>query len=127
MHEYSVTQSIVDIVLETARQHDHARVREVQIEIGSLTGIVDDSVRFYFEALTRATPADGAHVVIQRENAVATCTTCGYRADVEPPLDPRCPTCHNLTLRIEGGKALIVQRVILASTSPESNSLTACS
>lgn len=117
MHEFSITQSIVDITLETARQHGDARVVEVQLVIGTLTGIVDDSLRFYFEALTQSTPAEGARVAIEREEAIATCARCGYSAAVEPPFDALCPQCLELTLKVEGGNALTVQRILLAEDS----------
>ena len=44
VHELSITQSVVDVV--TKRTGDN-RVAKVRLQIGKLSGIVPDSVRFW--------------------------------------------------------------------------------
>jgi hydrogenase nickel incorporation protein HypA/HybF len=118
MHEFAVTQSVVDIALESVRQNHGVRLLEIHLTIGNLTGIVEDSLLFYFDALTRDTPAQDARVVVHRQSAVAECSDCGYQAAIEPPFAALCPQCNHLSLRVHGGDALVVDRVILA-TEPE--------
>ncbi|MEM5770191.1 MAG: hydrogenase maturation nickel metallochaperone HypA, partial [Bacillota bacterium] len=53
MHEMAVTKNILDIALESAREADNARVMEINLVIGELSSVVDDSVQFYFDALSK--------------------------------------------------------------------------
>ena len=46
MHELSITQSIVDACAERAGS---ARVLRVTVEIGRLSGVLPDAVRFCYE------------------------------------------------------------------------------
>ena len=46
MHELAITQSVVDAVVERV---DGAGVRTLTLEIGRLSGVVADSVRFCFD------------------------------------------------------------------------------
>ena len=53
MHELGLTQSIVDAVLETVGRQ---RVIELWLEIGTLSGVLPDAVRFCFDLVAQGTP-----------------------------------------------------------------------
>ncbi|MGH4024630.1 MAG: hydrogenase maturation nickel metallochaperone HypA, partial [Pseudonocardiaceae bacterium] len=57
MHEMAITQSVVDAV--STRMGD-AQVRRICLEIGKLSGVVADSVRFCFDLVTAGTILEGA-------------------------------------------------------------------
>lgn len=61
MHELAVAESIVSMVDETAAGR---RVRKVTLEIGTLTCISADALRFSFELAAEGTSAAGAELVI---------------------------------------------------------------
>lgn len=73
MHELAITQSIVDSVSE---RMDGARIKTVHLEIGKLSGIVADSVRFCFELVASGTSLDGATLDIAEPAGEAHCRTC---------------------------------------------------
>jgi hydrogenase nickel incorporation protein HypA/HybF len=58
MHELGIAQAIVDLVSEHAEEGQ--RVTRVVVEIGALTAILPDAVRFSFEVASEGTPAEGA-------------------------------------------------------------------
>lgn len=111
MHELPVTQGILAVALEAAEQHGSRRITTVNLVIGDLTSIVDDSVQFYFDAMSAGTPAEGATLNFRREAADAKCLECGHEYRVTPPLDPFCPECDSLFLEISGGKAFHVESI----------------
>lgn len=74
MHEMAITQSVVDAVC--ARMGD-APIRRVCMEIGTLSGVVPDSVRFCFDLITTGTPLAGAELEIIRPSGRARCRDCG--------------------------------------------------
>jgi hydrogenase nickel incorporation protein HypA/HybF len=61
MHELAVTEAVVDQVTE--RLPD-AKVTLVRLEIGGLSGIVADSVKFCFDLVTEGTNLEGASLEI---------------------------------------------------------------
>jgi hydrogenase nickel incorporation protein HypA/HybF len=62
MHELGVSRNIVAIAGEAARGR---RVQRVTIEIGKMSGVMADAVRFCFDAVAAGTPVAGAvlHIV----------------------------------------------------------------
>ena len=64
MHEMSLAESILQIVEETARSSAADQVRAVRLEIGTLSHVERDALRFCFDAVTRGTLADGARLEI---------------------------------------------------------------
>lgn len=74
MHEMAITQSVVHAVCD--RMGD-AQVRRICLEIGTLSGVVADSVRFCFDLITEGTPLEGASLEIIQPTGRARCRDCG--------------------------------------------------
>jgi len=116
MHEMSIAESILDIV----RQHvPPARVPEVtavRVRIGSLSGVVAESLAFCFEALVTDTPLGGARLDIERVATTCACGDCGHRFEPEA-LIFLCPSCGSGRTRLESGADLQVVHVELGTSS----------
>ncbi|WP_376791244.1 hydrogenase maturation nickel metallochaperone HypA [Thermoflexus sp.] len=111
MHELAITQGILSVVLEAAEAAGARRVLTVDLIVGALTGYVDESIRFYFDLLSRGTLAEGAALRIRRELGEGRCQACGARFPVEPPLTPVCPLCGSPQIQVEGGTRCLVERI----------------
>ena len=61
MHELSITRNVVAIVSERAVGQ---RVTRVRLEIGRLSAVVPDSIRFCFDICAQGTPLEGAELEI---------------------------------------------------------------
>lgn len=61
MHEFGITQNIVAIVTEHAKG---AKVQRVLLEIGKLSAIMPDAIRFCFDICTQGTVLEGATLEI---------------------------------------------------------------
>lgn len=108
MHELSVTKSILKIVSEAAQG---SRVLLIRLRIGDLVSIVDDSVEFYFELLSRGTSAAGARLEFNRVPATASCRDCHSSFEVRLPLPEACPYCRSLHMTISGGTEFLVESI----------------
>jgi hydrogenase nickel incorporation protein HypA/HybF len=108
MHELSITEGILSIALGAAGGR---RITAVNLVIGDLSSFVDDSVQFYFDILSKGTPAESAVLNFQRLPATATCSACGLVFGVQAPLVPECPQCGSVHLAITGGRELRVESI----------------
>lgn len=109
MHELAITQSVVAAVRE--RLGD-APVRAVTLEVGALSGVVPDSVRFCFDLCTEGTPLAGARLDVLEIPGRGNCRACG--ADVAmADLFPLCP-CGSADLDVRAGQELRIKQVEVA-------------
>jgi len=92
MHELSITQSVLDIALRHAEQAGARRVTRLNLVIGELSSVVDDSVQFYWDIVSRDTIAAGSELHFERVPGTLRCLLCGHTF----PLNGRdyaCPAC----------------------------------
>ncbi len=80
MHELGITRNIVAIVSEHA---NGARVKRVGLEIGSLSAIMPDAIRFCFDVCSKDTLLEGAELEIEEVPGVARCDACGAEFGIE--------------------------------------------
>jgi hydrogenase nickel incorporation protein HypA/HybF len=106
LHELAITQSIVDAVRE--RLGD-APVRVVTVEIGRLSGVVADSVRFCFELCTEGTSLAVAELEVLEVPGSGHCRSCGADFDLADPI--LLCTCGSAEVEITGGQELRIKQV----------------
>jgi len=78
MYEFSLATEIVESVREFARHHANSRVLTVRAQIGELTGVEPEPLRFCYEAITRQTPLEGSRLEIEMVAASIHCPRCAY-------------------------------------------------
>ncbi len=91
MHEYGIACGIVDTVRDVARQNNAKKVLKVNVEIGELTFVNPEQLKFSFEAITSETELDGARLEIDSIPAKVSCS-CGYLGDAAGFTCPKCGT-----------------------------------
>ncbi|MDT4986417.1 MAG: hydrogenase nickel incorporation protein HypA/HybF [Micromonosporaceae bacterium] len=101
MHELGITQSVVDAVCERAAGRP---VRSVRVQVGALTAVIPEAMRFCFELVAEGTVADGARLDIERRPAAASCQACGVDFAVTD-LILLCP-CGSADVRVTAGREL---------------------
>lgn len=106
MHELGITQEIIEIV---TRESKGARVARVVLEIGKLTAVLPDSVRFCFELCSEGTVAEGATLEIIHLPGKARCRACGGEVVLHEPLG-QC-LCGGTDLEWLSGEELRVKEM----------------
>ena len=73
MHELTITQSMLDLVLEEVKRADAKKVKKVNLVIVKMSGIVGESVEFYFGFLAKDTVAKSATLCFEIVPTQARC------------------------------------------------------
>jgi hydrogenase nickel incorporation protein HypA/HybF len=99
MHELSVTCSIIEVVAESAKGR---KVNRVTVEVGELSGVVAESIAFWFPEVAKGTAAERANLDIHRIAGLARCEVCGAEF-ATPSMFSACPcgSCRFTRLRGE--------------------------
>ncbi|MBN1285670.1 MAG: hydrogenase maturation nickel metallochaperone HypA [Anaerolineae bacterium] len=87
MHELSVTQALIDLAMQEGRAAGARRITALTVRVGALTGIVPESVTFYFEMLGKGTLAEGAELRYEKIFPEARCRRCGHTAPLSAQPD----------------------------------------
>jgi hydrogenase nickel incorporation protein HypA/HybF len=102
-----VTQSVLDIALRNAGPR---KVKQVNLRIGQFASIVDDSVQFYWEIISKDTPAEGSVLHFERVPGEMTCQTCGHT--FRPTGETfNCPACSSPSVKITKGEEFQVDSI----------------
>ncbi len=105
MHEVSIAQGLMKILLDESEKHGVSRVTHVKLRIGTLSAIVPDSLTFAFEAISQGTVAEGAELNIEVVQAKGRCDKCNIDFDVDGAIF-LCPQCDGVAAEIICGKEL---------------------
>ena len=83
MHELAITESVVEAVTQRL---PGAKVTTIRLEIGALSGVVADSVRFCFDVVSEGTSLEGASLEITEPAASCRCRACGTEFAPDGPI-----------------------------------------
>lgn len=108
MHEMTLMESVRSIVLEAKRHQPFERVRRVVLEIGKLSGVQEEAMRFCFDIVMEGSPAEGALLEIEEIPGKAWCNHCEAEVEVPSRLDP-CPRCGGMPGKITQGTEMRVK------------------
>ena len=78
MHEVSVMMSIVEEILKVAGENGAESVESVRLEIGELTFLGREQMKFAYEVLTQDNMLKGSKILIRKTPGMIKCTSCGY-------------------------------------------------
>jgi hydrogenase nickel incorporation protein HypA/HybF len=102
MHELPVTESILAIALRHAEQAGARRVTDLHLVIGQLASIVDESVQFYWDIISKDTLCAGATLHFARVAAELRCLDCGQSYTLDRELTA-CPRCDSVRVQVVAG------------------------
>lgn len=105
-----MTKSIVDIVVKEAQQAGAVKISRINLTIGDLSTVIDDSVKLYFDIIAAGTVAQGAELIFKRVKAEFFCKNCNN--NYEKPIHGfDCPQCGNMGIPTEIGKEFYVESI----------------
>ncbi len=103
MHELSITESILEIATRHAEAAGAQKVTGINIIVGRLSSVVDDSVQFYWDIISQDTICAGAILQFERNPARMKCLECATEYTFDHDLIP-CPQCGSFLAKIISGE-----------------------
>ncbi|MCX6122260.1 MAG: hydrogenase maturation nickel metallochaperone HypA [Ignavibacteriales bacterium] len=116
MHELSVAQSIVEIIQNHVPESEWERVAAVRLKIGTIAGVVPESLEFSFQAITAESFLKNARLDIESIPFQIHCNTCNTTAENEVGF-ALCGTCGSTDTKILSGSELYITEIEI--TEPE--------
>jgi hydrogenase nickel incorporation protein HypA/HybF len=110
MHELSVTESILEISLRNANNANAKRVTNLYLVIGQLASIVDDSVQFYWDIISKDTIAAGAVLHFKRLPATLRCLDCNHQYSPDNS-GFSCPICRSDHVKVVSGDEFYMEAI----------------
>ena len=113
MHELSVVDSILKVVLKHAALNKVEKVVGVGLRIGELSDLVDEWVQHYFDYLSKDTVAAGAVLKIERSPVIFRCEKCKGEFNVNPREVEKiaCPSCGGEQVAFVSGREFYIKDI----------------
>ena len=112
MHEFSIAVNIVEIATENAKKENASVVKEIEVEVGELSGVVIDALEFCMEAAVKDSILEGAKINLIPVAGRGRCRTCSHEFGIVD-LYSACPECNSPAPEIIGGKELRVKSLLV--------------
>ena len=120
-----MAQRIVEAVLKTANSHRASSVAQINLDIGELTFLGHEQLRFGIQVLSKGTILEKARVFISKKKALVQCSKCNYLGPVKylgeevhstiPIPILTCPRCGSSEASVTGGNECTVRSIKVRS------------
>jgi hydrogenase nickel incorporation protein HypA/HybF len=112
MHELSIALNIVEIAKENAQKAKSNSIKEIELVVGELSGVVYEALEFAMDEAVKNTILENAKRTIIRIPGKAKCDSCSHEFDLKDIYTP-CPKCNSFMSEIIEGKELRVKSLIV--------------
>jgi hydrogenase nickel incorporation protein HypA/HybF len=107
MHEQSIVESLLALAIENAGKAKASKILRIYLVVGELSGVVEESVNFYFGFLSKDTIAAQASLFFMRTPAQLRCRNCNT-IFLPEKLNFHCPNCKEQQVEIISGRELYI-------------------
>ena len=107
MHEFSLTQNLLDRALKDANSK---RIVNVNLLIGPFSDDREESIRFYWRDLAKGTLGEGAKLHFHYMNVEMKCLACGSALSLEDD-GSMCRYCQNNSSQLQSGAEILLESI----------------
>lgn len=108
MHELLATQAILERALQKAAERNAARITDLYLVVGEISTYADESVQFYWNEISKGTPAQGATLHFRHVEAELQCMACFTRYH-PVGIEILCPNCGSSGARVLAGEEFYME------------------
>ena len=117
MHELSMAQAIVDTVIDAAQKNNATEVVEVTIEVGMLTMLNPEQLKFLLDVIVEDTILKNAEIIIEDVPVEIDCRGCEFTGLANTDGSDHylaivvCPECGERNVEVLTGKECNVKTI----------------
>ena len=112
MHEMSIAENIIGIVVKESARAGSDTVAELELEIGLLAGVEYDALEFALKVIAPGSIIDSSKLVIHKPGGKAVCNECGFEFKTSQPVNC-CDSCSSYDCAIIQGKELRIKSILI--------------
>lgn len=107
MHEFSITQNLLEVALKKA---DSKRIVHVNLLIGPFSDEREETIRFYWRDLAKGTSGEGARLHFRHASTEMKCLACGgtFSLDDDQSI---CAYCQSDRSQMLGGDEIKLESI----------------
>lgn len=114
MHEMGIAQQLFQIALDSIPDDDKdPKVEQVNLKIGRLAAVVEHSLSFCFDIISKDTPLESAQLKIDFVPVTIHCKGCDNQWEVDNPVFT-CPHCDKNDIELLTGREIQITSIVLA-------------
>lgn len=125
MHEMSLMMGVMDAVMATASQAGATRVRSITLQIGVMSEVIEDALRFSFEALSEGTVCADAALRIEAVEPSSVCLECGASFSHDR-FHRTCPACGSVSTKLVTGREMRIASIEVDLPDDDSPASASC-
>lgn len=114
MHEMSLAEGIVQLVEATARRERATGVKTIVLEIGRLSCVAPEALKFCFDSVSSGSMAQGSRLEIIDIEGQAHCPVCDKTVVISERYEG-CPLCGTYPLQLIAGTEMRVKEIEVVS------------
>jgi hydrogenase nickel incorporation protein HypA/HybF len=110
MHEMTLAEYILQIIEEAAIAQDFTQVKTVWMEVGRLSCVEKEALRFCFSAVVDGTIAQRAKLEFIDIEGRGWCVRCECEMDISTLYDV-CPACGSYAIQVVAGNEIRIHEL----------------
>lgn len=117
MHELSMADAIVKTIIDSAEKNQAEKVLEATIELGKLTMLNPEQLRFLLDVLIEDTILEDSKIYLEEIPVEIECNSCDYKGLINVDdsdhylIIVKCPECDGRDLKIISGQECNVKTI----------------
>ncbi|MEQ1739380.1 MAG: hydrogenase maturation nickel metallochaperone HypA [Methyloglobulus sp.] len=112
MHELSLLENVREILEDHALNQNFSKVTQVTLEIGKLSCVEPEALRFGFDVVMKGSLAENAELIITELNGIGLCQQCQQQMAIETLYDP-CDYCGSPVVKIIQGAEMKIKDLVV--------------